>query len=341
MLGLACVPRVVWGARNLAVVVVLFASTAGNPAFAAVVETPVEGTFNRSQENGCIHISLFWYKVDCSYEHAHGELGGQAIPWVGPTVNTVYYALGSPEALISHVPSPADGRIAPVVSGVVTVDPGPPGAPGKAVISAVFEVGPAVRSVATRVGAATKVLRAVEEWRTMTHRLAATRVTSATRNDSGGFDYVIGSRGYPKRICRTKDPGDCYPSAEAALTTDGKWGEGTWQSPGELPVGRSPALGGNVGAVTTAEFSGYQCHDNTGGGECTKGISIWGAGENPGLDNLLLRVTTDSESRVTSIQGFWTQEYRIGVGPPNLQAPAGQDDSWLGGYMELHRSGLN
>jgi hypothetical protein len=54
-----------------------------------------------------------------------------------------------------------------------------------------------------------------------------------------------------------------------------------------------------------------------------------------GLDNLLLTVSTDAQGRILSVRGFWTSEYRIDFGPPALQAPDGQANSWFGGYLEL------
>jgi hypothetical protein len=47
------------------------------------VTTNLSGTFNNPQENGCIHVSLFFNRVDCSYSHRRLQLNGRPIPWVG------------------------------------------------------------------------------------------------------------------------------------------------------------------------------------------------------------------------------------------------------------------
>ena len=145
----------------------------------------------------------------------------------------------------------------------------------------------------------------------------------------------MASRGFPSRLCRQADRANCFSSAAAALTSDGKWGAGLWAATSSAPVGRSAALGGNVGAQTTAVMADYRCRDNTNGGECSGGISVWAAVmEDPGLDNLLLRITSDAAGHVLTVTGYWTQEYRVGMGPPALQSLPDQDDSWLGGYLE-------
>ncbi len=58
------------------------------------VTTNLLGTFNNPQENGCIHVSLFFNRVDCSYSHRRAELNGKPIPWVGPVVDPVYLWTG-------------------------------------------------------------------------------------------------------------------------------------------------------------------------------------------------------------------------------------------------------
>lgn len=299
--------------------------------------TELEGTFNGSQENGCIRVSLFYYRVDCSYENDHPAIDGIAIPWVGPTVNTVYYRPGSPETRLTHVPAAGDARITPALRGMLMIDDRGTESPDDDTISGTLVVGPAARNLVTRASANDKLLRVIESWDEVIHTLSPTAVTSARRLADGGIEYVIATKGFPNRLCRKADGQDCFPSAAASEAMDGKWGADTWTAPGSAPIGRSPALGGNIGAQTTAVMGGYGCIDNTGGTECRRGISVWGSTvEDPGLDNLLLRVGSDSHGHVTSVEGFWTQEYRVGGGPPVLQSPPDQDNSWLGGRLTLH-----
>jgi hypothetical protein len=130
------------------------------------------------------------------------------------------------------------------------------------------------------------------------------------------------------------DPTDCFPSAHAPQLTDGKWGAGLWVAPMNVPVARSTFLGGNVGARTTAVVDAYRCADNTRGQECGNGPTLL-SNEDPGFDNLLMKLELEPDGRVVRAELFWTQEYRIGIGPPNLRAPPGVDDSWVGGRIVL------
>lgn len=342
---------------GLAVVAALAAVAAGwvGTATAREVATAVQGSFNSSQENACIHVSIFFYLSDCSYARSHAAIAGQDLPWVGPTVNPVYYLPGSPHAVPDYVPVAGDDRIAPALTGTLVIDDRGTRDAADDRIAGTLVVGPAARSVVANVnelagGPAGRPPRAVISWTAMTHRLEPTPVSGATRNAAGGFDYVIGSKGFPTRICRAADARDCFPSARAPKTTDGQKGEGVWAAPASVGNTRDSAMDGNAGARTSAVMEGYHCTDNRGGITCPSHNVVWrnaeepapGArnlSEAPGLDNLLLRVVTDAGGRVVAAQGYWTQEYRIDAGPDAFQVPEGHDNSWQGGYLELEASG--
>ena len=49
-------------------------------------------------------------------------IGGQELPWVGPTVNPVYFAPDSPHAVPGYAPKPGDDRIKPAMTGTLTID---------------------------------------------------------------------------------------------------------------------------------------------------------------------------------------------------------------------------
>lgn len=215
--------RIRWAGLALAAVAAAGAGT----ATAREVATAVQGRFNSSQENACIHVSIFFYLSDCSYARSHAEIAGQALPWVGPTVNPVYYVPGSPHSAPDYVPVAGDDRIAPALSGTLTIDDRGTRDGADDRIAGRLVVGPAARSVVANVnelagGPAGRPPRAVISWSAITHTLEPTPVSSATRNAAGGFDYVIGSKGFPARICRAADAGDCFPSARAPKTTDGQ-----------------------------------------------------------------------------------------------------------------------
>ena len=84
--------------------------------------TALTGTFNNSQDNACIQVSLFFYLADCSYGRSRPVIGGQELPWVGPTVNPVYFAPDSPHAVPGYAPKPGDDRIRPAMTGTLTID---------------------------------------------------------------------------------------------------------------------------------------------------------------------------------------------------------------------------
>lgn len=320
-------------------------------AMARETVTEVRGSFNRSQENACIHVSTFFFLADCSYTRAHPEIAGQPLPWTGPTVNPVYYARGSAHAVPTYTPTPGDDRIAPALESTLTIDDRGTAAGADDLISGRLVVGPAARSVVANVnelagGPAGRPPRAVISWSSITHTLPPTGVNSARPNDRGGFDYVIASQGFPQRLCRAQDPADCFPSALAPKTTDGQRGEGVWAAPATVGLTRDTAMDGNAGARTTAVMADYECTDNRGGITCPSHNVVWRNGpepppgarnvsEAPGFDNLLLRVQTDGLGRVVAAEGFWTNEYRIDAGPATFQVPAGHDNSWQGGYLQL------
>jgi hypothetical protein len=235
---------------------------------------------------------------------------------------------------------PGDDRIAPSLGGTLTIDDRETLEPADDLISGVLTVGPTARSVVVNVnelvgGPAGAPPRAVESWASITHTLAPTAVNETTANNYGGVNYIIGSKGFPTRLCHKDNPDDCFPSALAPKTTDGQSVK-RWASPSSAPITRDTEMGGNVGAQTTAVFKGYTCVDNRDNITCPDHNVIWGGStEDPGLDNLLLKVSTDEQGRVISTQGFWTNEYRIDAGPANYQVADDHNNSWQGGFMQL------
>jgi hypothetical protein len=241
------------------------------------------------------------------------------------------------------------------MEGSLTVDDRGTPDPADDTISGQLAVGPAARSVVANVnelagGPGGRPPRAVISWSSITHALAPTPVSSATRNAQGGFDYVIGSKGFPKRICRKADPTDCFPSAAAPKTTDGQRAEDVWAAPGDIGITRDTSMDGNVGARTTAVMADYTCTDNRGNITCPNHNVVWrnagepkpgvrNVSEDPGFDNLLLNISTDKDGRVIAADGFWTNEYNIEAGPDTFQVPAGHDNSWQGGYLQLRGAG--
>ena len=302
-------------------------------------QTTVSGHLNGTQENACIHMTPFVFGADCTYARSLPELAGAELPWVGPTVNPVYFTKGSVHADPDYIPVPGDDRIAPTLDGVIAVDDR---------LSARLVVGPAARSVVTNVnelrgGVGGAPPRAVQQWDSLTHTVAPVTVNFAEPNAHGGFDYVVGEQGFPTLICMKNDPEDCFTSENAPTTVGGMGHAGRWKEPGSLPNVRDPALGGiyggNPGTVSVGEFMGMTCQDNRDGAACKDGIVVWdteGKGEDSSWDNLLLKVSTDSEAKVIEAAGFWTNEYYIPGVPANFELSEQEhNNSWQGGYLTV------
>ncbi len=335
-----------WSAKYVACGLLLSSAAPG-----AEVATELEGTFNNSQENACIHVSKFFYLTDCFYSRHLEEVVGQKLPWTGPTVNPVYYPVGSKNAVPTYVPEVGDDRFAPPMQATLLInDNGTPAGDDDA-ISGTLVVGPATRSVVVNVnelagGTGGAPPRAVMTWDNITHTLQSSAFDRAAPNDLGGFDYEIASKGFPPRLCRKDDPQDCYPSAYAGKTTDGQNAAGIWNGPAPVGVTRDTAMEGNVGTSTRAIINGYRCVDNRGDITCPDHNVVWSTSaepepgsrnqnEGPGLDNLLLKVVTDANGKIVSLEGYWTNEYFIAGGPGFFQVDDGHDNSYQGGYMQL------
>ncbi len=315
------------------------------------VTTQLQGTFNNSQENACIHVSIFFYLTDCFYSRQREEIIGQKLPWTGPTVNPVYYPVDSEHAIPTYVPEAGDDRIAPPMQATLTIDDNGTLAGDDDSISGTLVVGPAARSVVVNVnelagGTGGAPPRAIMTWDNITHTLQRSPFDRAAANELGGFDYEIASKGFPPRLCRNDDPQDCYPSAYAGKTTDGQNAKGTWNGPISVGITRDTELEGNVGTSTRAVINGYRCVDNRGDITCPDHNVVWSTSEEPepgsrnrnegpGLDNLLLKVVTNGDGEVVSLEGYWTNEYFIAGGPAFFQVKEGHDNSYQGGYMQL------
>lgn len=320
-------------------------------AVAREVSTEVQGTFNNSQENACIHVSKFFYLTDCFYSRQNEEVVGQKLPWTGPTVNPVYYPVDSVHVDPTYVPVVGDDRFAPPMEGELIIDDNDTAAPEDDRISGTLVVGPAARSVVVNVnelagGTGGEPPRAVMTWDAITHTLESTPFDRAAKNSLGGYDYEVASKGFPGKLCLLSDPDDCYPSARAGKTTDGQNAEGRWSGPATFGVTGDTELEGNVGTHTTAVISGYRCVDNRGDITCPAHNVVWSSGaepgrgsrnqnEGPGLDNLLLKVVTQKDGKIVSVEGYWTNEYYIAGGPGFFQVKDGHDNSYQGGFMQF------
>ncbi len=336
-------------------------------AHSATTVYPINGTFG-SNEHSCTQIALLFGGADCTFgRNRPGALldppVGGVPAWIGPQFNGGHYVADGIKDVIGYIPtsggfdantatfSPAayDGKLAAPITGILTIDDnGTPANPDDDLVSAQFTIGAMARNIAT--GQSTRV---VQRWSTMYHVMAPTPVNAAATvpNGAGGVDYVIGSRGFPAPLCSATNSADCFATANSSASFQNfNLNDEAVAFWAEIPAGgigieRSGLLGdpafvavqpppnpptGNVGATTTATFTGYSCDDSQANDlDCTSNSIVWGAGEPAGFDNLVMKFSTNGAGEITSSLVYWTEEFVINFGGP----PVGYDNSWQGGTL--------
>ena len=161
--------------------------------------TEVEGTKGITDQ-GCLQqltISV-GDGENCMYNGGPGQLALQPFGEItGPWGQNYYYdSLATPQAFDpAFVPTPGDGKIEQVIVGTVTIDDNDTPDDGTDDLIS-FEL-----TLTSSAGG--NIIRwmsgagAVDRYSSMTQVLEAAPVSSATPNSHGGFDYVIGSQGFP------------------------------------------------------------------------------------------------------------------------------------------------
>ncbi len=314
---------------------------ASGPASAAATTYVIDGTFS-GVLYACTQITFAFSGSDCSYGRNRPAANGT---WLGPLFGGGNYPKDSPQAALTYIPTsgdnvpqgssaqanfiPAtpDGKLnAPLDGELIIDDNGTPGDPTDDIVSGSFTIGALARNVPTG-----QFTRAVQQWTTMDNTIVPTPVnpTATVANGAGGVDYVVGSRGFPTPRCYRFNAANCFPT-EDAMPDFGDarfWGpippagsvgierSGILGDPAFVPVQPPPVLPtGNVGARTTAILNGASCTTNNGSvDDCAVSSLIWGAGEDVGFDNLIMKISTNSSGQITSALVYWTQEYFIGA----------------------------
>jgi len=260
---------------------------------------------------------------NCMYDGGPSSATGAPFGEVtGPYNHIAYYdSLATPAAFAAgFVTAPGDGKIQQVINGSVTVDDGGNGfGAGDLLSFSLTLTSPGGGDIVRNFGAA-----GADRYTSMTQVLAPMAASSATANGLGGFDYVIGSEGFPSLLtfavagpCLGQAFGsmDCgFSFAAASLDPDG------WAGASAAGLG---SLESNFGAKTVGSVSGLACV--TSGTACTVGqvsfapllIGPNGAtgggatAEDVAWDQLLLRVSTDAGGNVVDMAGFDVQDYRV------------------------------
>jgi len=327
----------------------------------------VSGTL-AGTEMSCTAVTALFTTGDCTY--GRNRPGLVPNKWVGPFFGGGHYNLDGvkdqttyvptagdqvPNGTGSFIPAVDDGKIAAPITGTFSInDNQTPGDASDDKISGAFTIGQMARNQAT--GATT---RAVQRWTAMDHVMAEVTVSSATSDGSGGVIYVVASRGFPAPLCSSVNASDCFPSPSAMTDIQNDNQIPFWTAPpaGSIGIERSGLMGepgfvaqpppvpfppnflfpetGNLGASSTATFTGLTCNSNDGqpqnAGQCATSQLIWGSSqENAGFDNILLKVTVTSAGAMT-VDAFWVEEYLIGIGIPI----PGYNNSWQGGKFAL------
>jgi iron complex outermembrane receptor protein len=248
---------------------------------------------------------------------------------VGPNSFGYHYSsVTKPEAFTNaaFLPSIGDGKTAPKMTGSITVDNSSAN-PLQHLISFSLTISdPNGGKVIRHMNAV------VEQFTSATQSLAPRTANAATANGAGGFDYIIGTDGFPSLLTYAFAP--CSGVAFGTMECSASFGAGTqplyWNDwPATAGLG---GLEGNTGAKTVGTVVGLECratganaatvcntnqtawnpvvngpNQTTGGGSAT----VRGAAEDVAWDQLLLKVSTDATGRVTSVAGFDVEEYRV------------------------------
>jgi hypothetical protein len=290
-----------------AFIVTLMAAGLALQGNAAQVVTNIEGSLGKA-ENTCVQpIALFAFK-NCNFSGGalvSTELGLDADA-IGPLDSGGFYpdAASAPPFeqsmepgvddagvplntfLINNGSAYDDDKISPDLSGTITIDDGGDGfGDTNDTIAGTLVIGPAAR-LAPVSGNLAGSSAVVEEWAKITHTLPPTAVSSATPNGFGGFDYVLGSDGFPDNI-RTGTSGNPAGKGEffaaqvaadsANATAESPWLPGNggssfpnWDGVTGTDITRYglvlpgvPLPGPNPGGATTAVIDpvGFNCLD--------------------------------------------------------------------------------
>ena len=333
--------------RKLAAAGVFAASVLGVALQAGAASTTyvIDGTFG-AVEQGCTQVNLLFAGTDCTY--GRNRPGASPGKWQGPYFSGAHYAIDGvkdqPAYVPTHgtnnplgstnpsdfVPAVDDGKLAPPITGEIIIDDnGTPGDATDDIISGTLTIGAMARNIATG-----QFTRAIETWTTMDHVIAPTAVnpTATIGNGNGGIDYVVGTRGFPDLLCFRYGPTDCFPSqnsmtdfndatfwADIPANSIGIERSGRLADPNFVFVNPAPATPtGNLGATSTATFTGYTCQHNNGAqDDCVVNQLVWGGTvENPGFDNMVMKISTNNLGEITAATVYWSEEYIIALGAP-------------------------
>ncbi len=350
---------------------------AGAPA-----QAQLSGSLGIAEQTCVLPIATFVFQ-NCGYSggaNISADLTGGNV-WIGPLGSGGFYTSiaaapgftlstqtgladdGTPltSFLVGVGTSPGDGKVAPSVTGNISV--------AASVVSGSFTIGAGARS-SSGGGNLAGSKQAVESWTSITHVLTAKLADSVVGGNAfGGSDYIIGSDGFPTLLCAGTGGGGvggCFGGESEAIsgappTVGSPWiaangGNGPFATtfgagdPTDIvsytnafPIG-SPA---NFGTVTSATMSGVSCVDSgldpkePGSPvdtvtDCTDSSVVWSstiadavdglARTNASFDNLIMKVSTDGGGSVVAVDAYYVLQYSI-ISPGY--------NSWVGGRIQM------
>lgn len=335
--------------RVIALHLLALAMSLALPAAATVRYAEIAaGTATAPAENGCPAWVLEGRGDDCSYAGG-APLDLDYSQWLGPLFSAGYYApLNAPLVFDNAVlpPGPVTAPAPelplggkqgiPVTRGFIVIDDrDTPGTGIDDLVGGTLEFGAFQRNVA--VSGDKRVIESIDR---VIHRISPVRVSGATPNGDGGFDYVVatadGAAAYPDLLTgSTTDGGgfsDDFPSEVGSQSTADPGDTPYWTLP---PSGRGIARLDGTGAVlgtgTAATVWGYSCDngsDPPGPLGCTTNGINWDGDSRAAFSNVLLRISTDGSGSITSASAFL-------VGESDISATVPGNDSWVATTLDF------
>ena len=298
-------------------------------------------------ENGCVHyIEIAGSGYSCSYNESSIKGQPQFAPifvvpwwstagWQGPVYLSGFYAAGSAPGVTNPGGVTPGGKTAPPLRGDITVT----GSGTSAVISGALSYAAADYSFGDDLGNFGDIA-----WDSLIYTISSKTVDAATGNGLGGYDYVIGTYGYPALLTTVgADPG--FPN-EIGATGMGYWNppnaasvpmtnypdthgiasyeyqDPLWENSasGEDPPdwGMTGQFYQNIGTTATGNFgTNVTCVDTftATGSACA---SVSNMLNDPHLDNLIMEISTNGSGQVVAATGYAVREGDRMAGPGGL-----------------------
>jgi len=291
-----------------------------NQSEAAVLNNIIVGSQSAS-ENGCTFFAVQFLGWDCSY-NASDPSGFGSKGWVGPEFDGAYYTPGTSPGPVTE-PSPGDGKASLSISGKFSINDNGSASGNDDLLSGIWTI-----SAGTRLAFSGPSRYAEESWTSITHTLSPVLADAVAVNGSGGFDYVIGSLGFPAPL--TPDGFINTTAFPSDIGSDLFTGTSAWAGSGAISVAR---VEGNPGAATNATATGYSCTD-TNGTDCASSPGLLGStGGSFGYENFLLALSTDSVGNILTAEAFFTHEFLL---PDSPSLP----ETWRAGTLSFTGSAV-